>query len=297
MAGSFHFTGTQALENERLQILQHLCRIDAINRPAYSEEIDLITQRLFIRRGIQKLDEGKIFVDDAGIRRAGEKLLAENLRRYLDISSLKGIDALRLLDSNISKAVLTTPGGHHGPEQKIDIEKLEAEGVKVIFRSHYALFKDLFIDVRARFISSSEYGLDSYVSVRIRHGTLQGQLRSRFEAFHLLTQKNADTGEYQRNTYWDKELSSCTPEEMDSIQSLLSILSRDIDDLSRRLKDEVIQVRTQMRNPKGLFDFRFEDEDLLHLFSEKFEAITSFSEFMDTVFATLWLRTELLRGL
>jgi hypothetical protein len=292
MAGSFHFTGTEALENERLQILQHLCRTDPTSRPAYSEEIDQITQRLFIRRGIQKLDEGKIFVDEAGIRRTGEKLLAENFRRYLDISSLKGIEALRLLDSAISRVVLTTPGGQHVPEQKIDIDKLEAEGVRVIFRSHYALFKDLFIDVRDRFISSSEYGLDSYVSVRIRHGTLQGQLRSRFEAFHLLTQKHADTAEYQRNAYWDKELADCTWEEKDLVQSLLSSLSRDIDDITRRLKDEVIQVRTETRNPKGLFDFRFEDDALLDLFSEEFESISSFAEFMDRVFATLWLRTE-----
>lgn len=292
MAGSFHFTGTEALEKERLQILQHLCRTDVVNRPGYSEEIDLITQRLFIRRGIQKLDEGRIFVDDAGVRREGEKLLAESFRRFLDISSLKGIEALRLLDSNITKMVHTTPGGHHASEQKIDIEKLEAEGVKVIFRSHYTLFKELFLDVRDRFISSSEYGLDSYLSVRIRHGTLQGQLRSRFEAFHLLTQKNADTGEYQRNAYWDNELSTCTPEERDTIQPFLSALSRDIDDLTRRLKDEILQVRTENRNPKGLFDFHFEDDRLLSLFSEEFEAITAFPDFMDKVFAELWQRTE-----
>jgi hypothetical protein len=292
MAGSFHFTGTESLENERLQILQYLCRTDPANRPAYSEEIDEITQRQFIRRGIQKLDEGRIYVDEAGIRRAGEKLLAENFRRYLDISSLKGIEALRLLDSNIKKVVPSSPSGHHAPAQKIDIEKLEAEGVRVIFLSHYALFKELFIDVRDRFISSSEYGLDSYLSVRIRHGTLQGQLRSRFEAFHLLTQRNADTGEYLPNAYWEAELSACSSEEKGFVQSLLAALSRDIDDLTRRLKDETIQVRTETRNPKGLFDFRFEDDCLFPLFTERFESITSFSEFMDKVFACLWTRTE-----
>jgi hypothetical protein len=292
MAGSFHFTGTEALEHERLQILQYLCRTDAVSRPAYSEEIDQITQRRFIRRGIQKLDEGRIYVDEAGIRGTGEKLLAENFHRYLDISSLKGIEALRLLDSNIKKVVPTSPSGQHAPAQKIDFEKLEAEGVRVIFFSHYALFKELFMDVRDRFISSSEYGLDSYLSVRIRHGTLQGQLRSKFEAFHLLTQRNADTGEYLPNAYWETELSACTSEENGFVQSHLAALSRDIDDLTRRLKDETIQVRTETRNPKGLFDFRFEDDCLFPLFTERFESITSFAEFMDKVFATLWARTE-----
>lgn len=292
MAGSFHFTGTEDLEHERLQIIQYLCRTDTINQPTYSEEIDQITQRRFIRRGIQKLDEGRIYVDEAGIRRTGEKLLAENFRRYLDISSLKGIEALRLLDSNIKKVIPTTPSGQHAPAQKIDFEKLEAEGVRVIFFSHYALFKELFIDVRDRFISSSEYGLDSYLSVRIRHGTLQGQLRSRFEAFHLLTQRNADTGEYLPNAYWETELAACTSEEREFVQSLLGALSRDIDDLTRRLKDETIQVRTESRNPKGLFDFRFKDDSLFSLFTERFESITSFAEFLDKVFATLWERTE-----
>ena len=292
MAGSFHFTGTEALEHERLQILQYLCRTDERSQPPYLEEIDQITQRRFIRRGIQKLDEGRIYVDEAGIRRTGEKLLVENFRRYLDISSLKGIEALRLLDSNIKKVVPSSPSGQHTPAQKIDFEKLEAEGVRVIFFSHYALFKEIFMDVRDRFISSGEYGLDSYLSVRIRHGTLQGQLRSKFEAFHLLTQRNADTGEYLPNTYWEIELSACISEEKGLVQSLLAALSRDIDDLTRRLKDEIIQVRTETRNPKGLFDFRFEDDSLFPLFTERFESITSFPEFMDKVFATLSARTE-----
>ncbi|MGB8353813.1 MAG: hypothetical protein WCD79_08010, partial [Chthoniobacteraceae bacterium] len=161
MAASYHFTGTQALENERLFVCQHLCRIDPTNQAAiYSKEIDEITQRAFIRKGIQKVEEGKIFVDEAGIRKTGDKLLRESFKRYVDFSSLKGSAGLRLLDTSNTKW-LSSKEPEPAAHGQVDIQKLEAEGVRVILKSHYALFKELFLDIRDRFISSSEYGLDS----------------------------------------------------------------------------------------------------------------------------------------
>jgi hypothetical protein len=290
MAGSFHFSGTDSLENERLIVCQYLCRVDPTNQPTYSKEIDEITQRVFIRRGIQKVEEGKIYVDQTGIRNAGDKLLRESFRRYLDFATLER-SGLRLLDT--SKLQITRSLTENQPHQPINLEKLEAEGIRVIFTSHYAVFKELFLDVRDRFISSSEYGLDSYLSVRIRHGTLQGQLRSRFETLHLVSQRDAQSNAYQLNLFWDSNLSGCTPAKKRSIQSLLASFSRDIDGITKHLKDEVIQVRTETRNPGGLFDFRFEDDVLLPRFIKSFEKVTTYQEFIDHVFAMLWNRTEI----
>jgi hypothetical protein len=41
------------------------------------------------------------------------------------------------------------------------------------------------------FLTNPDHGLDCYLSMRIRHGTLAGQLRTPLEVEHLITQRRA----------------------------------------------------------------------------------------------------------
>jgi hypothetical protein len=68
------------------------------------------------------------------------------------------------------------------------------------------LFQAMIINLRDEFISSAEHGLDGYLSVRIRHGTLVSQLRSPLEAANLITKKHSETGAYYSNEHWKKKL-------------------------------------------------------------------------------------------
>ena len=53
----------------------------------------------------------------------------------------------------------------------------------MIVEAPVVLFRELFHDLRRAFLFSNEHGLDSYLSVRIRHQTIKGALRSVFERF------------------------------------------------------------------------------------------------------------------
>jgi hypothetical protein len=287
---SYHFTGTKALEAERILICQYLAENDRSNMKAYTEEISAITSRSFVREGMRQINVSKIFVDEAGIRTSGRTLLEESFTRYRELASLSSIDKLRLLDTQSIHIYLRDENGDI-VKRSFSIEELANADVKIVYNSQFLLFKELFFDIRDRFISSNEYGLDAYLSVRIRHGVLQNQIRSPFETQHLLSEKDTQSGVYLPNAYWDGRLETLSEEVRKSIQGYLAIFSRQVDDTALKLNRETVQVKTERKNPNGSFDYTFTDGDLFGLFEREFSHVSDFDQFLDGIFRILWKRT------
>jgi hypothetical protein len=154
------------------------------------------------------------------------------------------------------------------------------------------LFKENFLELRDTFISSKEYGLDSYLSVRIRHGTLSGELRKPFESENLITQRNVKTNYYDENEYWKRNL-NINIELMEQIQLKLNELSLKIDELTSIVKDHWIQIKTEKTSASnGLFDYSYTDKQLLTLYN-KYINITVYEDFINEVFSDLIEKTEL----
>jgi hypothetical protein len=293
LACSYHFCGTKDLEKERIRICQFLSERDQANLKAYSDEISTITSRSLIRQGIRQIHVSKIHVDDVGIRATGRKLLEESFERYRELASMSSIETIQMLDlESIHFYDLT----EDGELVKKPISKLEFENIitdkKIVGNSLFLNFRELFIDVRDRFISSGEHGLDGYLSVRIRHGVLQNQIRSPFEALYLISEKDTTTMEYLINSYWDTQLKGATDEDKSTIQSLLAKFSSEIDEVSQKLNKEMIQVRTEKKNPSGLFNYEFSSLELYKMFEDEFLNIKDFDQFLDSILRVLWVRTQ-----
>ena len=75
---------------------------------------------------------------------------------------------------------------------------------EMIAEAPLLLFRELFHQVRYAFLYSNEHGLDSYLSVRIRHQTIKGALRSIFERHNLVSEK--ENGVYAEIGFWDEEI-------------------------------------------------------------------------------------------
>lgn len=293
LACSYHFTGTKDLEAERIRICQFLSEMDKTNLKAYSDEISTITSRSLIREGMRQIDVSKIYVDEMGVRTAGRRLLEESFERYRELASMSSIETLRMLTTESLHLYQLTKDGRI-VKKPISIEELEvtAPEKRVVHSSLFRLFKELFIDVRDRFISSGEHGLDGYLSVRIRHGVLQNQIRSTFEALHLISEKDTTTGEYLPNPYWDTILEDVSEKSRLAIQELLANFSREVDEAAQKLNKEMIQVRTEKKNSAGLFNYAFSTAELFRMFEDEFVHIADFDQFLDGVFRVLWTRTQ-----
>ncbi|MGA9656532.1 MAG: hypothetical protein WBP56_24290 [Polyangia bacterium] len=268
---SVAFGSSEDLERERIAICQTLLAIDPASSDASSTEIARRTEALVIRRALQRYGESKIHVDTSGIVRSLDRGFYDKFLRFRAFSLLTG----RLRETLALK------------DLRFDTE----EPVLVISDATLQQFQDLFDDLRARFISSNEFGLDSYLSVRIRHGTLSGQIRSQFEREALITRKNARTAQYEYNAHWSKPLTLSSPAAVrDKINDAFRRFSATIDGLIQEVKEDWLQIKSRSK-AAGMFDFDYTDADAVNLYLAVLQ-IADVERFVEAVFANLWERTQ-----
>lgn len=286
---SYMFESQDDLDNERIEICLLLTDLDPAQISIYIDEISSISRSLLIRRGIKQIDESKIYVDVIGIRKTLEKELRESFNRSLELMAipLEQISKISLEDTG---KIVVPYYGKSKESQKIEFKK---ENLKITSYKRYELFADMFYKVRDTFVASSEYGLETYLSMRIRHGTLLGEIRSVFENLHLITKKDSTTGKYQDNKYWLNKFHFNNGVKKEEFNKILANFSEAVDNISEEIKNKKLQIKSEKKTSDGLFDYTYDKSNsLLALFSDKLGAIEDYDEFVDTVFDELWIRTE-----
>ena len=270
------YESSQQVEDERVAVCQLLTTLDVDRAVAYSDEIARITRAQFIQRGVRQVEKSKIYVDIAGLQ-SGLRASARDLfERYRSLPILSSPDLGNLV-LRIGK-------------------ELNKRGVKLLVslprNERAAAFNELFWTIRDRFVSSNEHGLDVYLSVGIRHGTLAGQLRSVFEREGLLGRRSAE-GTFvppQRWTNCFSDLSDAPA--LETLSDELERFSDGVDSQIRELRDKFIQINSETKPNEGWFDFRFTTSDLFR-FEARTQQIEDFDAFSDVVIDFLWQRTEI----
>lgn len=281
MYNSIAFNNREEIQKERIAICQYLIKLDEKDKKLYSDEISLITQKIMIKKRMQQIADSKIYVDVNGIKNDIELGFIESFNRYKEFSSFSKRSFIRIFDTTIFEQV-----------KKGDFDSIINDIVLSFNKDpKYILFKEMFYELRDRFISSNEYGLDSFLSLRIRHGTLLNQLRKQFVDSHLMTPKDKLTESYIENEFWNSKLNFLNQEKMGKIQLRLAEFSRSIDDIILNLRSNWIQIRSEDKNEQGLFDFTFSETYLFTLF-RKLGNIDKHDIFMEKIFDELWKRTE-----
>ena len=166
-----------------------------------------------------------------------------------------------------------------------DKEKVEYSSNPV-----YDVYKELFDAIKDKFLNS-KFGIVAYLSTRIRHGVLIGELRPIFEKHKLITQKEGDTSLYRKNIFWENNLRQIPDIQRAKVQDCLNDFSYAIDGLIYDLIKKYLQVYNLNTNPEGWFNYDFQDENLFW-FSIKALKTRDFGEFANEVFEILWERTD-----
>ena len=138
---------------------------------------------------------------------------------------------------------------------------------------------------------NQENGLDCYLSMRIRHGTLSGQLRNPVEEERLITKKTLDGDAYQINNYWKERLiGRLRDEQIDKIMTSLESFSRRFDDKVSYIAEELIQIR-RIEKESGLFIPVINNVYILNLAQDIENGIT-FNEFVERCFSIFWYTVD-----
>ena len=261
---SIPFKSTQERDQERVGICNLLSEIDASNVKEYEEEIRTTTQKLMINRELKTIEENRIHVNIDGIKDRLTKSYKNDFMRYKFYQ-----------DERIIQFTLLKEGEN--------IEKF-----KFIQDAPERIFRELVFHIRDAFVSSDEYGLNGYLSLNFRHGTLEDELRSPLNKALLTAKKDITTNEYIINSHW---INGTNNENDKIISKAISQFHIQTEAIINKLKSKYIQIRTEEKNTEGIFDYRLHEQNLWML---SFEAngCNTFDEFLDIIIAFLWKITE-----
>ena len=189
---SISFENSQQVEDERLMVCALLIEVDAANMAIeYEAEIREITKKQVIQGGIRQVEQSKISIDLEPVRRWAERNLRDNYLRYQSLfssgmsepSSSDAISTSDLLDERVTHQKSSNKD-EDLPEIGQDVPEVPAnEAVSLLLKMVSSLLRECYLD--------PFHGLDCYISMRIRHGALSGQLRAPLEEEKLITQRES----------------------------------------------------------------------------------------------------------
>lgn len=241
------FETEEDVVNERIELCKKI--YTTTNDKAYSDEITTLIKEREVTALAQQVNDSKIHVDVQSLISSElpeMKILFESYREIddnLEIYEQKNIEGL--LDFLQKRN-----------DRKSTIESFELPSV----RYKKEIFNLMFLSIRDKFLLDPIYGLDKYLSARIRHGTLLTQLRNHFLTYSLVTNKK-EGGDYERTNPWTQhEFATLSDNAKKAINERLLIFTMWLDDQLKVIKDELIQIKTERIDgaPNGLFDYSFE---------------------------------------
>lgn len=297
---SKYIESTELANEERIKICQFLVEVDTDNVDVYNAEIVTTTQKNLISKVIGAINERKIYVNDESLRDLISKeerttsaakdtavaLNRNSFDRYLNLIDFSVDREYKEFSANIK---ISDDGLVLDQFVQELVRQKKSERVRQF--AIFKVFKDFFVSLRNAFVFNTDYGLDAYLSSKIRHGTLPNHLRSVFETLNLVTSQTG--GNYSDNQYW-KEWLDLSDVKMKQIQVLLAGFSKSVDESSRALKDDWIQCFTEQRpaSTNALFDYSYSDNEINELLYYDFKGIREYDAFIDRIMLELWNRTE-----
>lgn len=276
------FDNSRQLDEERINVCNLLAELDPMSQDQYAEEVKTLTRRLSVQDGLRHVDQSRLYVNVEAISRLSEREIRESFERYKQLSRAGGGFA--------------TPEDYHSfISEVLDGGKAVQDAFNQYPQDEASdLLRDMFKIVRDQYLLNPDFGLDAYLSMRIRHGSLSGHLRGPLEERNLLLIRDGTTGEYSSLTLSAGScLSGYNHDEIQQVLPALKVFSEKIDEIVDELTKRKLQIRSALF-AEGFFSRDFPPVALLYLRS-RIRETTNVSEFVSqAIFVTeLILGSEL----
>jgi len=292
MKYSNYIGSSRTAEEERISICRVLKEFDPSNIKEYDSEINERTKKIVINDGVKRVGKSKVHVDIEQVKQYyKKKLLEENYKRYKALKrNLEDDERLEQI-IDIANEVLK--------ENNIeDEDEYYSINDVHLFNVPSNEKKDLFTKIMKEVIDgfiNRTFGLNVYISTRIRHGYLAKDLRSLLETENLVTTqiKNEETQEktYNENIYWKDKLSLLCPDKRRKILIKLEDFTRKFDNYTDYIVDNLLVISTK-NNKEALFRYEInalEQKKLEDQISDEME----YEDFVDVVIKWLWKKTDI----
>lgn len=286
------YEGTREIEEERIKVCQVLADIDSKNSLKYLGEIRERVKTLEIAKATNLVEQSKVYVDIAAIKKSLRTKLGDAYARYKSAAPSVTTSDTRLMET-ISE-VLAQSGS--------DISVSRLMSTMHIIRKNATTseldlqFAAMFAEVTNEFLRG-DHGLNAYLSTRVRHGKLSNALRKPAADEFLVTERKEGSTSYVPNYHWAQILCDLSQEEHEQLSNVLEIFATTLDSIISYVKDDLIQVRvtheliSKDTNPFALFAYQTTNLERMYMQAND-ATIKSLDEFIDLCVETLWDKTD-----
>lgn len=268
---------TSDVRAERMAVLQLLLVWENERASEYADAIKELTIEQTLQKGLERIDQTRVFVNESAISRWAEKELQSDFNRWIALK--ESSSGSRAVDELIRQYVIDP--------SNIEALMNMAEGKP---SASDALLVDIFDRLFKRFLLDPTDGLDTYLSVRIRHGSLRGTILGPLEEQGLLY---SDTGFSQEafESRWSEVLNLPNDENL-SLSKIMHNFSNDIRALVDAFVNERVHVMTAEK-PKGVFPQTI-SPSLVRLFAMSLaERPPTFYSFLSNCYFCYWKMIEI----
>lgn len=265
---------------ERQKIINHLIEINPAKTKIYQEELNLVSNELIIYEGTQKLEESKIYANDQAIINYELNEIEGLFKRYKTIYNLSLKD----------KKILVITENSYALYKFDDKDKYKETEVKYSDSALLEVFSELFDLIIDKYLFS-KFGIVAYLSTRIRHGVLLGELRPEIEKQNLILSRVGGTTDYESSKFWNKPFFNLNEIQKKKLHEVLSKFSLKIDTIIETIIKEKIQIKKDGKNTNGLFNYEF-DKTELHSYANELAIETDVRVFSQKVIDLIWKRTD-----
>ena len=276
-----NITNDKARLDEKKAILEMLVAYDTPKRSAYEEELKRVEDALVVHQVNRNMDEHKIYANVPAMMKNELKDIDGLYMRYKSyLKMLLKKYRIYFIDTN-SVQMLT---GQYGMaiENNVDIS-INNNGIYEVFKALYETICDRFLN--------SEYGLVAYLSTRVRHGELEGELRPMLSKSNLIL--SISGASYKPTTYW-RDLYALPKKNDDDLNAALATFSDHFDKEVLNLIKKKLQI-CDKDHPEGLFVYQPNENELTSMAIEiglECQNVEDKTLFCQKVFDWLWQMTD-----
>ncbi|WP_166486317.1 hypothetical protein [Cereibacter sphaeroides] len=266
--------GSRQVLAERVGICSKLQTIDPDNRSVYAIELVEVQGEISLFDGQLIVDSSRIYVETLQLRQWAKANLAEDYSRYLDLAELD-IEHSRPFDELL---------GQIRKKQRDNTVPFSAESEADI------LLYSILHRLRDEFLTNSAFGLDFFLSKRIRHQSFVGSIRAPLELEELITNRSSEGADYKPNYKWVNKLAVSGSMPREALLSAFDNFSAAFDKELIEAKNRRLQIQGK-ENPNGLI-FLPLTANVVELTKALTRNDRSFDGFVDAAIALMWVGLE-----
>lgn len=217
---------TNAILNQRMDTCSLLRTLDKENSSIYEDEIIDISHRLTLSVGQMIVDRTRIHVDVNALIRWVNREILEDIYRYRDLAKVVTVAEF----DEVMREILI--------ENQLPIQYSEFDEADTLLYS-------ILVKIGNEFVSNPLFGLDYYLSKRIRHQSFVGLIRGPLQEENLISLKEADSSDYIRNDFWLDKFNCLSKDSISELEMAFSNFSAEFDKYILETKDKIIQINSK----------------------------------------------------